>query len=89
MDLVGSIITWVIGLPMALILGCFVGVGAFLLLQKHAGNRVARERIMWASFVLALIGLAGVVLILGPKWLLLVAFFAVPLVMGNVAGMHK
>ena len=88
MDLVGSIITWVIGLPVALILGCFLGVGAFLLLQKHAGNRVVRERIMWASFAVALIGFVGVVWLLGSKWLLLEAVFVLPLTFGYAMGIH-
>lgn len=86
MDLVGSIITWVIGLPMALILGCVLGVGAFLAHRKYTGNPVARERILWVSFVVVLLGFVGVNWLLGPKWLLLVVLLAIPLLCGNFAG---
>ena len=88
MGLVGSIIVWVIGLPVALILGCFSGVGAFLLLKKYPEDRVVRERIFLSSLFVALIAIAAIILILGPAWLLLVAFFAVPLLIGNAAGIY-
>lgn len=88
MDLIGAIITWVIGLPVALILGCFLGVGVFLLHRKCSVNQVVRERILWVSFAVALVCLAGVVWVLGPKWLLMAAFFGVPLFVGNVMGVR-
>lgn len=86
MDLVGSIITWVIGLPVALILGCFLGVGAFLLLRKDPGNQVIRSRTVVGLAVVTFVGFVGVILTLGVKWLLLVVAFVLPQIFGYIMG---
>ena len=88
MDLVSLIIVWIIGLPLSLILGSFLGVGALLAHRKFATNPGANERILWISFIAFLAGCFGLICILNWEWLLLSVFFAIPLIFGNVMGIH-
>ena len=89
MDLVGSIIVWVIGLPLAMIIGSLVGVGVFLLHWAYPGDLIVRSRIFAGTVIVALAVFLGVFLTLGMKWMLLVAVFLLPVIFGYVMGVRS